>query len=180
MDSVRKAKGLKDDDDGVSGRDGRDGRDGADGSGGGRRRGRHTGSLATSLNLDDDFGDDDYKVDTIDGQPVVRFVVYFEFNEFGLNSKAFATVDKVIDHLRHKPNLIIEIKGYTDDVGTNQYNNYLSRRRAKMVLEYMNSRGVPSDYMKAKAYGSDSPVADNKDPNSAWLNRRAEIIVHEK
>lgn len=181
MDSVRRARGLKDDEDGVSGRDGRDGADGADGSGGGgRRRGRHTGALATSLNLDDDFGDDDYKVDTIDGMPVVRFVVYFEFNEYGLNSKAFATVDRVIDHLRHKPNLVIEIKGYTDDVGTNQYNNYLSRRRAKMVLEYMNSRGVPSDYMKAKAYGSDNPVADNKDPNSAWLNRRAEIIVHER
>jgi len=65
-------------------------------------------------------------------------------------------------------------------VGTNQYNNYLSRRRAKMVLEYMNSRGVPSDYMKAKAYGSDDPVADNKDSNKAWLNRRAEIIVHER
>jgi len=182
MDSVRKARGLKDDDDALSGRDGKDGRDGADGSNGagGRKRGRHTGSLATSLNLDDDFGDDDYKVDTIDGMPVVRFVVYFEFNEFGLNSKAFSTVDKVIDHLRHKPNLVIEIKGYTDDVGTNQYNNYLSRRRAKMVLEYLNSRGVPSDYMQAKAYGSDNPVADNKDPRQAWLNRRAEIIVHEK
>jgi outer membrane protein OmpA-like peptidoglycan-associated protein len=181
MDSVRKSKGLKDDEDGLSGRDGRDGRNGADGaggSGGGRRR--HTGSLYTSLNLDDDFGDDDYKVDTINGQPVVRFVVYFEFNEWGLNSKAFSSIDKVIEHLRHKPNLLIEIKGYTDDVGTNQYNNYLSRRRAKMVLEYMNSRGVPTDYMKAKAYGSDDPVADNKDPNSAWLNRRAEIIVHEK
>jgi outer membrane protein OmpA-like peptidoglycan-associated protein len=173
MDSVRKARGLKD------GEDGADGSDGSNGSGGGRRHGRHTGALATSLNLDDDFGEDDYKVDTIDGMPVVRFVVYFEFNEFGLNSKAFATVDKVIDHLRHKPNLKVEIKGYTDDVGTNQYNNYLSRRRAKMVLEYMNSRGVPSDYMKAKAYGSDNPVGDNKDPNQAWLNRRAEIIVHE-
>jgi outer membrane protein OmpA-like peptidoglycan-associated protein len=176
MDSARRAKGFKD---GEDGRDGADGSDGVNGSSSGRRHKRHTGALATSLNLDDDFGEDDYKVDTINGIPVVRFVVYFEFNEFGLNSKAFATVDKVIDHLRRKPNLIVEIKGYTDDVGTNQYNNYLSRRRAKMVLEYMNSRGVPSDYMKAKAYGSDDPVADNKDPNQAWLNRRAEIIVHE-
>jgi len=49
-----------------------------------------------------------------------------------------------------------------------------------MVLDYMNSRGVPTELMKAKAYGSDSPVADNSDPNQAWLNRRAEIIVHPK
>ncbi|MBN8850315.1 MAG: hypothetical protein BGO55_32605 [Sphingobacteriales bacterium 50-39] len=180
MDSVRRARGIKDDDDGGSGRDGRDGADGSNGSGG-RRRGRHTGSLATALNLDDDFDESDYRVDTLNGEPVVRFVVYFEFNEYGLNSKAFAIIDKVIDHLRRKSNLgVVEIKGYTDDVGTNQYNNFLSRRRSKMVLEYMNSRGIPSDYMKAKAYGSDNPVADNQDPNRAWLNRRAEIIVHER
>jgi outer membrane protein OmpA-like peptidoglycan-associated protein len=186
MDSVKRAHGLSDDD-GGSGRRGRDGDDGADGSnsgngGGGRRRsdgGRHKGGLWSTLNLEDDFGVDDYKVDTIDGVPVVRFVVYFEFNEYGLNSKAFSTIDNVISHLKHKPELTLEIKGYTDDVGSEPYNNFLSRRRAKMVLEYMNSRGVPTDLMKAKAYGSDSPVADNKDPNQAWLNRRAEIIVHE-
>jgi outer membrane protein OmpA-like peptidoglycan-associated protein len=128
----------------------------------------------------DDFDPADYKVDTINGEPVIRFVVYFEFNEYSLNSKAFGSVDKVLAHLRNKPNLYIEIKGYTDNVGTEQYNNFLSRRRAKMVLDYMNSRGVPGEFMKAKAYGSDNPVGDNSDPNQSWLNRRAEIIVHEK
>lgn len=180
MDSVKRAHGL-DGDDGADGRKGRDGYDGSDG--GGRRRssgGRHKGGLYDDFNLEGDFSDDDYRMDTVNGMPVVRFVVYFEFNEYGLNSRAFSTIDKVIDHLRRKPSgLSIEIKGYTDDIGNNQYNNFLSRRRAKMVLEYMNSRGVPSDYMKAKAYGSDDPVANNRDPNQSWLNRRAEIIIHE-
>lgn len=181
MDSVKRAHGL-DGDDGADGRRGRDGADDANGGGNGRRRsgGRHTGGLYSSLNLEDDFSEGDYKVDTINGIPVVRFVVYFEFNEYGLNSKAFSTIDNVISHLKHKPELTLEIKGYTDDVGSEHYNNFLSRRRAKMVLEYMNSRGVPTDLMQAKAYGSDNPVADNKNPNEAWLNRRAEIIVHEK
>jgi outer membrane protein OmpA-like peptidoglycan-associated protein len=48
------------------------------------------------------------------------------------------------------------------------------------VLDYMNSRGVPTELMKAKAYGKDNPVGDNSDPNQAWLNRRAEIIIHQK
>lgn len=186
MDSVMKAKGLSNDDGSGSGKgrkgsgsdDGED--DGSDGSGSGSHGGKHHRSLRKTLNLDEDFSPDDYKVDTINGLPVVRFVVYFEFNEYSLNSKAFSTIDKVLAHLESKPDLTLEIKGYTDDIGSNSYNNFLSRRRAKMVLEYMNSRGVPSDYMKAKAYGSDNPVADNKDPNQAWLNRRAEIIVHEK
>jgi outer membrane protein OmpA-like peptidoglycan-associated protein len=107
-------------------------------------------------------------------------VVYFEFNEYGLNSRAFGDIDKVISHLKRSPEFTVEIKGYTDSVGSNQYNNVLSRRRAKMVLDYMNSRGVPTELMKAKAYGSDNPVADNSDPNQAWLNRRAEIVIHRK
>ena len=97
-----------------------------------------------------------------------------------MNSRAFGDIDKVISHLKRSEDYTVEIKGYTDSVGSNQFNNVLSRKRAKMVLDYMNSRGVPSDLMKAKAYGSDDPVADNADPNQAWLNRRAEIIVHPK
>ena len=190
MDSLLKARGL-DGSDGSNG-SGRSRRKGngeeGDGSGddeadgGGSGSGGHSGRKKSALKAFnfDDFDPADYKVDTINGEPVIRFVVYFEFNEYSLNSKAFGSVDKVLAHLRNKPNLYIEIKGYTDNVGTEQYNNFLSRRRAKMVLDYMNSRGVPGEFMKAKAYGSDNPVGDNSDPNQAWLNRRAEIIVHEK
>ena len=185
IDSVLKARGL----DGADGADGRsarrknsddgddDGSDGASGSKSGKRR--KGNSLSSSMNLED-FSFNDFRMDTVDGKPIIRFVIYFEFNEYGLTGKAFSSIDKVIGHLRHNPNLSVEIKGYTDSVGTDQYNNMLSRRRAKMVLDYMNSRGIPSELMKAKAYGRDNPVADNSDPNQAWLNRRAEIIVREK
>jgi outer membrane protein OmpA-like peptidoglycan-associated protein len=196
MDSLLKANGLgggndKDNDNGngngSGNRRGRnvqgDGQDnGDDGSSDGTSSGGHSRkkkNAIRSFNFED-FSSEDYKTDTINGEPVIRFVIYFEFNEYSLTSKAFNSIDKVISHLRDKPNLAIEIKGYTDDIGSEQYNNFLSRRRAKMVLDYMNSRGVPSELMKAKAYGSDHPVADNDDPNQAWLNRRAEIIVHEK
>jgi outer membrane protein OmpA-like peptidoglycan-associated protein len=187
MDSLLKAKGLDGDGNGSGGRrrgnGGVDGDDnGDDGSSDGSSSGGHSRkkkNAIRSFNFED-FSSEDYKTDTINGEPVIRFIVYFEFNEYSLTTKAFNSIDKVMAHLRDKPNLAIEIKGYTDDVGTDQYNNFLSRRRAKMVLDYMNSRGVPSELMKAKAYGSDNPVADNNDPNQAWLNRRAEIIVHEK
>ena len=175
MDSVLKAKGLLDDNGNpITGRRG----GGDDGDDEASVRGRRKKQFR-SLGLDD-FNDRDYKVDSLDGKPVIRFVVYFEFNEYGLNSKAFNDIDKVINHLKRSPEFSVEIKGYTDSVGPNQYNNLLSRRRAKMVLDYMNSRGVPAEAMKAKAYGSDDPVADNSDPNQAWLNRRAEIIIHRK
>jgi outer membrane protein OmpA-like peptidoglycan-associated protein len=170
MDSILKAKGLLDDNGNPITAGGGD-----DAASSRSRRKKPFRSMGL-----DDFNDEDYHIDSLDGKPVLRFVVYFEFNEYGLNSKAFNNIDKVIGHLKRSSEFSVEIKGYTDSVGTDQYNNMLSRRRAKMVLDYMNSRGVPADLMKAKAYGSDSPVADNSDPNQAWLNRRAEIIVHKK
>ncbi|HEY6901143.1 MAG TPA: OmpA family protein [Puia sp.] len=179
MDSVLKSKGLLDENGNpIRGNGGDD--MASDGNGGGRNSRAHRTKAFRDLGLEE-FDDNDYRIDSLDGKPVLRFVVYFEFNEYGLTTKAFGSIDKVIGHLkRTKDEFNIEIKGYTDSIGTNTYNNMLSRRRAKMVLDYMNSRGVPVEYMKAKAYGSDSPVGDNSDPNQAWLNRRAEIIVHKK
>jgi outer membrane protein OmpA-like peptidoglycan-associated protein len=49
-----------------------------------------------------------------------------------------------------------------------------------MVFDYLNSRGISVERMKAKAYGKDDPVASNDDPNRAWLNRRAVIVVRVK
>ena len=194
MDSILKAKGLLDDNGnplvggggrkggGYGGDDSRrsgygDGDDDNGNDAASRTRRRRKPFKALNL---DGFGDGDYRIDSLDGKPTLHFVVYFEFNEYGLNSKAFGNIDKIIDHLNHSPEFTVEIKGYTDSVGSDPYNNMLSRRRAKMVLDYMNSRGVPAELMKAKAYGKDDPVADNSDPNEAWLNRRAEIIIHRK
>ena len=176
MDSVLKSKGLLNGD-GSAGRDGADGADGADGSG---SHGRKRRAGLHNFNVDD-FDDNAYKMDSLDGQPVIRFVVYFEFNDFGLSGRAFESIDRVIRHLKGTQNeFSVEIKGYTDSVGNDHYNNWLSRERAKMVLTYMNSRGIPVNLMQAKAYGKDNPVADNADPSKAWLNRRAEIVVHAK
>lgn len=190
MDSILKAKGLLDDSGNPLAGNGRRGGHGDDYRNGGSddddngddaaSRKRRRKKPFKALNLDD-FNEDDYRIDSVDGKPVIRFVVYFEFNEYGLNSKAFDNVDKIIQHLKKAQDFtIVEIKGYTDSVGSDPYNNYLSRRRAKMILDYMNSRGIPTEIMKAKAYGRDNPVADNSDPNKAWLNRRAEIIIYKK
>ncbi len=92
MDSVLRAKGLLNDDGspntgGGSGRrTGNGGNDdegsGGSGSRGHRRRGLHNFDV-------DDFSNSDFRMDSLDGRPVIRFVVYFEFNEYGLTSQGF-------------------------------------------------------------------------------------------
>ncbi len=179
LDSVAKARGYRkaDEDD--------------DQSGGGRRRRKSGNGSDNDDELSEDaeklskfdmqdFGSQDYKMDTVNGHPVIKFVVYFEFNEYAMTTRAFSTIDRIIYQLRKNPVLVADVKGYTDNVGTAEYNNFLSRKRAQTVFDYLNSKGIPSDKMSSQYFGKDDPVADNADPNTAWLNRRAEIIVHVK
>lgn len=121
----------------------------------------------------------DYQVDTINGKPALKFVIYFYYKDYALTSRAFATVDKVIQQLKRNPGKVAEVKGYTDNVGSTDYNNYLSMRRAQMTFDYMNTRGVPAGRVIVSYYGKEYPVADNT-PANAWLNRRVEIIIHDK
>jgi outer membrane protein OmpA-like peptidoglycan-associated protein len=139
-------------------------------------------SSATAVNASGGrtgFDMEDSRVDTVDGKPVITFLVYFEFNEYSLTSRAFTTVDRIISRLRENPSLVVDVNGYTDDVGTVGQNNYISKHRAQMVFDYMNSRGVAKERMAAKFFGKEKPVADNDDPNLCWLNRRVEVLVRE-
>jgi outer membrane protein OmpA-like peptidoglycan-associated protein len=146
---------------------------------GGGKGSRRSNERFDPLDLNE-FTPDDYKIDSLEGHPQIKFVVYFEYNMYSLNSGAFAAIDKVLAQIKRNPGLIVEIKGYTDDVGTQEYNIFLSKKRAQMVFDYMNSRGIPSDAMSAKYYGKENPVADNNDPKTSWLNRRAEIVIRRK
>ena len=193
MDSVMKAKNSKDakdsaDNDSMNGKVGKNGKNKKDGyddefnktddsDNPNAKSGPKKGLKVFNY---DDFSVDDFEVDTIDGKPVVKFVVYFEFNQYDLNSSAFARIDKVIARLRNDKNLMVSIKGYTDNVGTNEFNMMLSKKRAQITYQYMNSRGITSDRMTSRFYGKENPVADNSNPNTAWLNRRAEIYIYEK
>ncbi len=186
MDSVMKARGGKDGTNGINGKSGKNEKNAKDDydddklpndDDGNNPNGSKKGLKAFNY---DDFTVDDFEVDTIDGKPVVKFVVYFEFNQYDLNSSAFNRIDKVVSRLRKDKDLMVSIKGYTDNVGTNEFNLFLSKKRAQMVYDYMNSRGLGSDRMTARFYGKENPVADNSNPNTSWLNRRAEIFVYEK
>lgn len=121
----------------------------------------------------------DFQVDTVDGKQVIKFTVYFYYKDFSLTSRGFGTVDKVIAQLKKDPSKIVDIKGYTDNVGSTEYNNFLSMRRAQMTYNYMISRGIPAERMIVSYYGKEYPVAENT-PAHAWLNRRVEVVIRDR
>jgi outer membrane protein OmpA-like peptidoglycan-associated protein len=76
-------------------------------------------------------------------------------------------------------NLVIEIGGYTDSTGTENYNISLSEKRALSVVNYLIKKGISSERLKYKGYGNTSPLGDNVTSEGRKLNRRTEVKVIE-
>lgn len=109
-----------------------------------------------------------------------RYIVYFNYDEHALTSGAIDGIDQVIRVLRSNKKLRVHLKGHTDLKGSESYNSPLSKKRAQIVFDYMNSRGVASDRMIMSHYGKGKPVVQSDDPNTAWKNRRTEIVIYEE
>ena len=73
--------------------------------------------------------------------------------------------------------LTLGIEGNTDSVGSDEYNQGLSERRAEAVRSYLAQQGVPESSMTAKGLGEGQPIASNSTAEGRQQNRRVELIV---
>jgi OOP family OmpA-OmpF porin len=101
--------------------------------------------------------------------------VYFEFDSAKLTADSKAALDDALEILQRHPGMEVEIAGHTDSVGTDEYNQGLSDRRARSVLKYLVEHGASADMLTAKGYGESEPVADNETDEGRARNRRVEM-----
>ncbi len=101
--------------------------------------------------------------------------VKFATNSTELTSGTKAVLDRVAESLVANPNVQVEISGHTDNTSSREYNLRLSQRRAETVRNYLISRGVLPENVKAKGYGPDQPVTSNDTPKGREQNRRVEM-----
>ena len=111
------------------------------------------------------------------GDTVVLRGVTFEFDEARLTANAKVILNGVADTLLSAPDINVEIGGHTDSFGSESYNQQLSERRAKAVLEYLAGRGVERARMSAKGYGESNPIESNETATGRELNRRVELKI---
>jgi OOP family OmpA-OmpF porin len=104
----------------------------------------------------------------------------FEFNKSTLLPNAYAVLDSLVSTMMKHPNYKWEIGGYTDKIGSVNYNIKLSDRRAQAVVDYLVSKGVKNNNLKAVGYGKANPIATNETPEGRAMNRRVEIKVISK
>lgn len=106
--------------------------------------------------------------------------VLFEFDRDTLAPGAPAALDRVVQAIRARGDARVTVEGHTDDVGTEEYNQGLSDRRAQAVADYLAQNGVPRDRITARGLGESRPVAPNDGDDNRRKNRRVEIVIQGK
>jgi len=103
--------------------------------------------------------------------------VLFDTGQFSLKPGAREKLAKVAGILLAYPSLIIEVGGYTDNVGGDTMNQTLSENRAGAVRDYLVQQGVTAGSVSAKGFGNTMPVASNDNASGRQENRRVELVV---
>jgi len=111
----------------------------------------------------------------ISGPILLQGVSFWEGSD-QLMPESYPALDMVYQSLAYYTDLRVEIAGHTDNVGDEDANKSLSMKRARSVLNYLVSKGIPKARMTARGYGMERPVASNNTEDGRAENRRIEVI----
>jgi len=103
--------------------------------------------------------------------------VLFRTGSFELATGARERLAKVSGIVLAYPSLHVSIEGHTDSVGTDDYNQTLSERRAQAVRDYFVQQGISSSAVEAHGFGKNEPIASNDTPEGRAQNRRVELVL---
>jgi outer membrane protein OmpA-like peptidoglycan-associated protein len=103
--------------------------------------------------------------------------IFYSSNSAELTDASKLVIDEFVDYLKDNPDLKIEIRGHTDNVGNESYNKVLSTDRAFTVRQYIQEKGIDGNRLSHQGFGSSSPVATNENEEGRAKNRRTEFVI---
>ncbi|MEX2207167.1 MAG: OmpA family protein [Myxococcota bacterium] len=103
--------------------------------------------------------------------------INFDFDSATIKPEFEGVLDAGIEALKENPGVSVQVTGYTDGVGGDEYNLRLSERRANAVRDYLASHGVDGTRLTAVGRGKADPVADNATADGRAQNRRVELDI---
>lgn len=125
----------------------------------------------------EEFYTDPFNVD-IKFEPARTYTlnnVHFDFGKASLRPESYKELQELLDFLKNKEDVKIEIGGHTDNIGKDADNLKLSQQRADAIRSYLVKKGITAGRVIAKGYGASHPIADNETEEGTQLNRRTEI-----
>lgn len=103
--------------------------------------------------------------------------VLFAFDSSTIRESAKPTLAKIARALNNHPDRTLNVAGHTCDIGTEEYNQGLSERRAAAVKEYLVKSGISADRITTEAFGESDPLVPNENEAARKLNRRVELTI---
>jgi outer membrane protein OmpA-like peptidoglycan-associated protein/tetratricopeptide (TPR) repeat protein len=103
--------------------------------------------------------------------------VLFDNNSFALLPASLPELNKLVQILEENPSMHIQISGYTDNIGKASDNLILSTNRAKSIVNYLSGKGIATERLSYKGFGSDNPIATNETAAGRALNRRTSFTI---
>ena len=103
--------------------------------------------------------------------------ILFDFNKFELKPQFYSVLDEISLVLTQNPKMKIEIRGHTDKIGTEDYNQRLSEKRAQMAKNYLVSKGIEQDRLFTVGFGFKMNITSNESEAGRALNRRVEFSL---
>jgi outer membrane protein OmpA-like peptidoglycan-associated protein len=105
--------------------------------------------------------------------------ILFDFDSSRIKPESLPILDNIVVTMLNNPELTVEISGHTCNIGTAVYNQGLSERRAKSVVDYLISKGIDKTRLTYKGYGLTKPLNGNANEAERKKNRRVEVKVLE-
>ncbi len=115
--------------------------------------------------------------DTARGLIVNMSDVLFDTGKYSLRPQAREKLAKIAGIVSGHPGLKLDVEGYTDSVGGDEYNQTLSEHRGSSVRDYLTHQGMSENSVTTKGFGKTNPVASNDTASGRQQNRRVEIVV---
>ncbi len=103
--------------------------------------------------------------------------VNFDFDKSTIRPDARVILDEAVATLRSEPEIRVSVEGHTDAMGSDEYNQRLSERRATAVADYLSRGGISRGRFSTEGFGESNPVASNVEEDGRAQNRRVELRI---
>jgi outer membrane protein OmpA-like peptidoglycan-associated protein len=102
--------------------------------------------------------------------------IYFGGGSYGIEQGQRQSLYKLLSEIPNIEFYEISITSHTDNIGSRELNEYLSRMRSESVIQQLVRFKVPQELIRFKDYGFDAPVFDNETLRGRMRNRRVDIL----
>lgn len=103
--------------------------------------------------------------------------IYFDYKKADIRPESAPMLDAIAGAMLNAPRTKIEVRGHTDNIGGEEFNQRLSELRAAAVVQALVERGVKVERLRSKGYGMSQPVATNETEDDRQKNRRTEFAI---